>query len=350
MAERIRPSDEVVQANIKKWGIPQPEQEYVVLIHCSTYNHGKYIKDTLEGFVNQKCTYTFCAIIIDDCSTDNSPDIIREYARRYPKIIKPILLGENHMQHGLLRDPYFENWHKSAKYLAQCEGDDFWTDPMKLQKQVEIMEDTPDVAMIHTDCAILDEDSHSLSHYINRKMTNNNNIDTSDWYNSIISYYRGELVVRTCTSLIRLDVLRSVRDADPFLFDGHLKLGDTQTWVGILLKKNRIKYIDEETSVYRVHKGSASHATSYQKQLQFAISRYEIRLYYSRKYHILKEFPDTEKKYYQYIRIYRLLYAPFYEDIDGNTKDKNILLRLLAKSRLFKRVLLLLLDLKHIVS
>ena len=140
MKERIRPSDEVVQENIKRWNIPQPEQEYTVLIHCSTYNHGEYIKDALEGFVMQKCTYSFCAIIIDDCSTDNSPEMIRKYAEEYPDIIKPILLGKNHMQRGILRDPYFEKWHQRAKYIAQCEGDDHWIDPNKLQKQVDYLE------------------------------------------------------------------------------------------------------------------------------------------------------------------------------------------------------------------
>ena len=147
MGNRIRPSDEVVQANMKRWNIPQPEQEYTVLIHCTVYNHGQYIEDALKGFVMQKCSYSFCAIIIDDCSTDNAPDIIRGYAEKYPDVIKPILLGENHMQHGIPRDPYFEKWHQSAKYIAFCEGDDYWIDPLKLQKQVDFMESNPEYSM-----------------------------------------------------------------------------------------------------------------------------------------------------------------------------------------------------------
>lgn len=147
MANRIRPSDDVVRANIKKWNIPQPDRQYTVLIHCSTYNHGRYIKYALEGFVRQKCSFPFCAIIIDDCSTDNNVEIIKEYAEKYPDIIKPILLGENHMQRGVLRDPYFEKWHQSAKYIAECEGDDYWTDSLKLQKQYDVME-------AHLECSL----------------------------------------------------------------------------------------------------------------------------------------------------------------------------------------------------
>ena len=120
MAVKVRPSDEIVQENIKKWNIPQPDKEYTVLIHCTTYNHGQYIEDALKGFVMQKTNFPFCAIIIDDCSTDNNAEIIKSYAEKYPDIIKPILLGENHMQHGLLRDPEGNAGRLSAH--ASCGG------------------------------------------------------------------------------------------------------------------------------------------------------------------------------------------------------------------------------------
>lgn len=160
MANPVRPKDEIVKENIKKWNIPQPDRDYTVLIHCTTYNHGKYIKDALEGFVMQKCSYSFCAIIIDDCSTDNNAEIIREYTEKYPDIIKPILLGENHMQHGILRDPYFEKWHQAAKYIAECEGDDYWTDPLKLQKQVNFMENHPQCSMVFHNAYYEDSETH----------------------------------------------------------------------------------------------------------------------------------------------------------------------------------------------
>lgn len=133
--------------NIKDWNIPFPKQKYEVLVHCSTYNHERYIESALNGFVMQKTNFPFCAIIIDDCSTDHTPEIILNYAKEYPDIIKPILLGENHMQHGKLRDPYFIEWHKSTKYTAQCEGDDYWMDPMKLQRQYDFMESHPEYSL-----------------------------------------------------------------------------------------------------------------------------------------------------------------------------------------------------------
>ena len=139
--------DELISNNIRQWNIPLPDQRYEVLIHCSTYNHERYIESALNGFVMQKTSFPFCAIIIDDCSTDRTPEIILKYAKKYSDIIKPILLGENHMQHGKPRDPYFIEWHKSSKYMAQCEGDDYWMDPMKLQRQYDFMELHPEYSL-----------------------------------------------------------------------------------------------------------------------------------------------------------------------------------------------------------
>ena len=136
-----------IEENFVKWSIPHPTRDYMVVVHCSTYNHGKYIEDALKSFVMQKTGFPFCAIVIDDGSTDNAPNIIRRYAENYPEIIKPILLGENHMQHGKSRNPYFDEWHNAAKYIAFCEGDDYWTDPLKLQKQVDFLEG-------HSDCCM----------------------------------------------------------------------------------------------------------------------------------------------------------------------------------------------------
>lgn len=134
----------IIDENFVKWNIPRPDKDYRVVVHCSTYKHESYIEDALKGFVMQKTNFPFCAIVIDDGSPDRTPAIIKQYAASYPDIIKPILLGENHMQHGMSRNPYFEEWHKRTKYIALCEGDDYWTDPYKLQKQVAYMETNKD--------------------------------------------------------------------------------------------------------------------------------------------------------------------------------------------------------------
>lgn len=101
----------------------------MVSIRCLTYNHEKYIRDTLEGFVMQKTSFRFEAIVHDDASTDGTANIIREYAEKYPDIIKPIYETENqYSKHdGSLKRILDE--HVVGKYVALCEGDGCWTDP-----------------------------------------------------------------------------------------------------------------------------------------------------------------------------------------------------------------------------
>ncbi len=116
----------------------------MVTIRCATYNQEGYIRDCLEGFIMQKTNFRFEAIVHDDASTDGTAEIVKEYAKKYPDIIKPILETENqYSKHdgslGRIMDE-----HTHGKYIAICEGDDYWTDPLKLQKQVDLMEDHPE--------------------------------------------------------------------------------------------------------------------------------------------------------------------------------------------------------------
>ncbi len=122
----------------------------LVAIRCITYNHEAYIRDALEGFVMQQTNFPFVAIVHDDASTDNTAEIIREYAERYPEIIKPIYETENqYSKHdgSLARIMNDASDATGAKYCALCEGDDYWTDPLKLQKQVDFLEAHPDYSM-----------------------------------------------------------------------------------------------------------------------------------------------------------------------------------------------------------
>lgn len=119
----------------------------MVSIKCLAYNHESFIRQCLEGFVMQKTNFRFEAIVHDDASTDGTAAIIREYAEKYPGIIKPIYETENqYSKHdGSLRR--IMNAHIHGKYVALCEGDDYWTDPLKLQKQVDFLESHPDYTM-----------------------------------------------------------------------------------------------------------------------------------------------------------------------------------------------------------
>ena len=115
----------------------------LVSISCITYNHAPYIRQCLDGFLMQKTTFPFEILIHDDASTDNTADIIREYERKYPDIIKPIYQKENQYSKGIPISATF-NWPRAmGKYIALCEGDDYWIDPLKLQKQIDVLEKDP---------------------------------------------------------------------------------------------------------------------------------------------------------------------------------------------------------------
>lgn len=126
------------------------EGPILVAIKCAVYNHEPYLRDCLEGFVMQQTNFPFVAIVHDDASTDNSAAIIREYEAKYPDIIKPIYETENLYSKGdgsvdRIMNAAIEA--TGAKYIAMCEGDDYWTDPYKLQKQVDFMEANPEYSL-----------------------------------------------------------------------------------------------------------------------------------------------------------------------------------------------------------
>lgn len=118
-----------------------------ISICCLTYNHEKYVRQTLEGFIKQKTEEPFEILIHDDASTDGTVEIIEEYRKRYPNLIFPIYQSENQYQKGKKMNYEFQFVNARGTYIAMCEGDDYWTDEYKLQRQYEIMEN-------HLECSV----------------------------------------------------------------------------------------------------------------------------------------------------------------------------------------------------
>ena len=116
----------------------------IVSIVCITYNHEAFIAKALEGFISQKTDFPFEAIIAEDCSSDNTRKIIKDYTLKFPHIIKPIYREKNI---GALPNYYDALSKVKGQYVAICDGDDYWTDEYKLKKQVEFLDDHPDYAM-----------------------------------------------------------------------------------------------------------------------------------------------------------------------------------------------------------
>ncbi|MCF8018815.1 MAG: glycosyltransferase [Vallitaleaceae bacterium] len=119
--------------------------DIVVSIVCITYNQEKYIAEAIDGFLMQKTNFNYEILIQDDASTDQTADIIRKYEMRYPDIIRPVYQTQNQYSKGIHVLDFYQAYAR-GRYIAICEGDDYWTDPNKLQKQVDYM-------MKHPDCS-----------------------------------------------------------------------------------------------------------------------------------------------------------------------------------------------------
>lgn len=130
---------------IKNW----KNKKILVSVICITYNQDKYIEETIQGFLVQKTLFPFEIIIHDDASTDKTANIIKKYAQKYPCIIKAIYQKENQYSQGISIGKRYLYPMIRGKYFARCEGDDYWCDEYKLQKQVDFMETHPDYALCY---------------------------------------------------------------------------------------------------------------------------------------------------------------------------------------------------------
>ena len=142
------------------------KEEIMVSVFCLTYNHEKYIRSALEGFVNQKTNFKYEVIVHDDASTDKTAEIIREYELKFPEIIKPIYQNENQYSKGkkIVTDCVLPKAY--GKYIALCEGDDYWTDEKKLQLQYNYMEEHPECSLVAHKTKTLHNNGH-FSDYTN---------------------------------------------------------------------------------------------------------------------------------------------------------------------------------------
>lgn len=134
----------------------------LVSICCQTYNHKVYIGQAIESFLMQKTNFKFEILLRDDASTDGTAEICKKYAMKFPNLINFLAYDENQLSKGV--KPFSDNVKRAqGKYIALCEGDDYWTDPCKLQKQVDFLEQNPEYTLCAHQYLILNEDVFDVS-------------------------------------------------------------------------------------------------------------------------------------------------------------------------------------------
>ena len=141
----------------------------MVTVLCTTYNHREYIRDCIEGVLAQKTQYSYEMVIYDDASTDGATDILREYKAKYPEIFDIIFMEENQYQKGVDIVREYIASHLRGRFTAFCDGDDYWTDSYKLQKQVDFMLDHPNIVGCGTNATVMDYRDGSTYPYCHRR-------------------------------------------------------------------------------------------------------------------------------------------------------------------------------------
>jgi len=241
----------------------------LVSICCTTYNHEPYIKDALEGFLIQETEFPFEILIHDDASTDKTADIVRKYEFRYPNIIKPIYQAENQYSKGARPMLQFNLSRAKCDYIALCEGDDYWTDPRKIQKQTEFLERNSDYVMCYHDAMIFDEHGDLIAA---SKMPEHNKRD-----------YTSEDLILGRTNVLTLSILfRNILNQFPEeysnVFNGDNFVTSLLGWYG------KGKFLGEiRPAVYRKHSGGVWSLMEEKTKLRHKANTYgEMAKYYTR--------------------------------------------------------------------
>ena len=239
----------------------------LVSISCITYNHASYIKECIDGFLMQKTNFNFEVLIHDDHSTDGTEEIIKEYAKQYPDIIKPLFEKEN--QYSLGKPIGSAVWNlprARGEYIAICEGDDYWIDPYKLQKQVDFLESHPDYGMCYT----------KVKRFVQKS---NQFIDEWGGPNETMDKLLIENTIPTLTAVFHKAIYYN------YLTELHPSkrgwlMGDYPIWL-YFAQNSKIKFINETTGVYRICTESASHSNDLEKIIRFNNSYHDIRTWYN---------------------------------------------------------------------
>ena len=270
----------------------EEQNSFLVRVSCQTYNQASYIEDAMNGFIIQKTTFPFVCTIVDDASTDGEPDIIKSYIERYfifsetDSCIKEtddyrlyyarhkensncffcvVLLKYNHYSFQKAKSPYFKEW-TDTKYIATCEGDDYWTDPSKLQMQVDFMEANPEYGLCYTK--------------VKRYNQSLNKFEKREWGGASETF--DDLI---CENTIpTLTVLRKVEAMNKYFeiikpSEKKWKMGDYPQWLWFS-HEYKVKFIPVVTGVYRILENSASHFQNNKQGEDFIRSTHAMKSFY----------------------------------------------------------------------
>jgi hypothetical protein len=275
------------------------QQRFKVKVTCMTYNQASFIEETMVGFCMQNTSFPFICTIFDDNSIDGEQDVIRQYLKaNFNLMDKSVVRNEEtddyvltFAQHKENKNCYFAvyylkynhysvrkgndikndyccNLQDHVPFIAICEGDDYWTDPNKLQKQVDYLESHLECGMVYTQAQQYFQETGEFKPGWAAQ---------TDFEDLLMNSNK----IMTLTSCFRSDLFKKYRAE--IIADKNWKMGDYPLWLYIS-KNSKVHFLNEITGIYRVLSSSASHTSDLKKMTAFMLSVYDIRCFFANRY------------------------------------------------------------------
>lgn len=272
---------------------PGPKQNYRVMVSCMTFNQRDYIEETLNGFAIQKTNFPYVCLIVDDCSTDGEQDVITRFlnchfdmasAERIEIQSSSVIIARHKtnvnctfavylLKRNLWKEPKLKGlhiipWRNRCEYIALCEGDDYWTDSLKLQKQADYLDTHPDCGLVYAKARRYSQKDRAFAGEWGR---------VQDYENLLFNFSD----IPTLTALYRAKVAEDYymsRKNDPLW-----PIGDVPLWL-YFMYKSKVKFMDEYVGVYRMLEQSACRLPDPYRQTAFYDNSFKCRAFYARRY------------------------------------------------------------------
>lgn len=233
--DKLRSEDEIMSA----WPSDEPP---LVSIVCTTFNHESFVEQALIGFLCQRTRVPFEIVIHDDVSTDGTRQVVDTFVAQYPRLIRTIYQSRNQYSQGRT-SALVAFGHCTAKYIAFCEGDDYWTDAEKLQLQIDILESDPACSLVFHNARLLKEaknnDLSEIACVLDKDRFTLEDVLLRDWF------------IPSHTMMFRRHLIPDL----PWL---HRVFGLDYAMHLLLAQSGHVRYIDRVMGVYRINAGSIS--------------------------------------------------------------------------------------------
>lgn len=261
-------------------------QAPLVSVITLAYNHAEWIEEAIQCILDQKVDFSYELLIAEDCSTDGTREIVFDFAKRYPDVVRIVTSDENvggrlngQRAHGSVR----------GQYVAYCEGDDYWNDDRTLAKLVGFLEDNPDYGMVHTHANLYMAKDGTITQNAQRMPTD---LVDDEAYLEILTRKREIVSSSVC---VRQSLLEEVFSNNDECFSERFLMGDTQRWMEIA-RLSKIKCIHEPLVTYRHLEESYTKSKDPNKILSFTLNVRELQYHYLDKYPCPDEVRDTVRE------------------------------------------------------